>query len=249
MTWRAFETLRVDATAPLVLICDHAANAVPPEYRNLGLPQSELDRHIGYDIGAAAITRLLSARFGAAAVLAGTSRLVIDCNRNFTNPTLIPEVSDRTDVPANVGLAASGAAGADRPLFRALSPRRRPDGGAGDRRWPPAAGRLHSLDDRPHGRHPPALADRACRRPVIGAWPIRYWRRCGGTTGSPSATTNPTAWIRAQDYSIARHALIHALDYVQVEFRQDEVATAEGQAAYANIFAEALAASGVLSGR
>lgn len=248
MTWRAFETLRVDATAPLVLICDHAANAVPPEYRNLGLPQSELDRHIGYDIGAAAITRLLSARFGAAAVLAGTSRLVIDCNRNFTNPTLIPEVSDRTDVPANVGLAAAERQAridryfepyhhaADLMVARATAAGRRP-----------LVVSIHSMTDRMAGIHRPwqialsSAGDRRMADPVLAA--LRRNDRL--TVGD----NEPYSMDPAQDYSIARHALIHALDYVQVEFRQDEVATAEGQAAYANIFAEALAASGVLSGR
>ncbi len=53
--------------AGLLLLCDHASNALPSFYRTLGLPQSELDRHIGYDIGAGHVTRRLAELFDAPA--------------------------------------------------------------------------------------------------------------------------------------------------------------------------------------
>ena len=65
----AFEELRTTGASPLVLVCEHASNAVPEEYGSLGLPQAELDRHIGYDLGAAALTRALAARLDATALL------------------------------------------------------------------------------------------------------------------------------------------------------------------------------------
>ena len=34
------------------VICDHASNALPPEYGSLGLPSAAFARHIAYDIGA-----------------------------------------------------------------------------------------------------------------------------------------------------------------------------------------------------
>ena len=67
---------------PLVLTCDHASHAVPESLGNLGLSSRALERHIGWDIGAAEVTRRLAERFDAPAVLSGSSRLVIDCNRN-----------------------------------------------------------------------------------------------------------------------------------------------------------------------
>ena len=77
----AFEILGGDAAGGLMLLCDHASNPVPAEYGDLGLPAAEFERHIAYDIGAAAVTRGLAERFGVPAVLSRFSRLLIDPNR------------------------------------------------------------------------------------------------------------------------------------------------------------------------
>lgn len=85
----------------VVLLCDHASNAFPPELDRLGLPEGECLRHIAYDIGAAGLTRRLAGRLGAPAVLSGYSRLLIDCNRGADDPTLIMKLSDGAIVPGN----------------------------------------------------------------------------------------------------------------------------------------------------
>ena len=85
----------------LILLCDHASNAFPPDLGTLGLPASELERHIAYDIGAAGVTRGMAARLGAAAVFSCYSRLVIDCNRGADDPTLIMKLSDGAIVDGN----------------------------------------------------------------------------------------------------------------------------------------------------
>src|SRR4028119_1762116 len=53
----------------VLILCDHASNAVPPDLGDLGLPAAEFRRHIAYDIGAAAVTRSLARRLGAPAIL------------------------------------------------------------------------------------------------------------------------------------------------------------------------------------
>lgn len=85
----------------LLLLCDHASNALPGRYGTLGLPPRELARHIGYDIGAAHVTRRLAARFGAPALLTTFSRLLIDPNRGEDDPTLVMRLSDGAIVPGN----------------------------------------------------------------------------------------------------------------------------------------------------
>lgn len=95
------ETIAGDAASGLLLLCDHASNALPAEYGSLGLPQGELGRHIGYDIGAARVTRALAARFGAPAVMTRYSRLLIDPNRGADDPTLVMRLSDGALVPGN----------------------------------------------------------------------------------------------------------------------------------------------------
>lgn len=95
------EVIAGDAGRGLVLICDHATNILPDRYGTLGLPQHELERHIGYDIGADALTRVLARQLGVPAVLSRFSRLLIDPNRGADDPTLIPMLSDGAVVPGN----------------------------------------------------------------------------------------------------------------------------------------------------
>ena len=89
------------ADAGLILLCDHAGNAIPPAYGTLGLPPEQLLRHIAYDIGAAQVTRRLAAALGAPALLTRYSRLLIDPNRGADDPTLIMRLSDGAVIPGN----------------------------------------------------------------------------------------------------------------------------------------------------
>jgi predicted N-formylglutamate amidohydrolase len=97
----AFTLVEGDPASGLLLVCDHAENRVPPEYRDLGLPKAEFSRHIAYDPGAAAVTRALAAALGAPAVLSTFSRLLIDPNRGADDPTLIMRLSDGAVLPGN----------------------------------------------------------------------------------------------------------------------------------------------------
>jgi predicted N-formylglutamate amidohydrolase len=89
------------ADAGLIVLCDHAGNAFPPDYGTLGLPPEQLTRHIAYDIGAAEMTRQIAAELGAPAILTRFSRLLIDPNRGADDPTLIMRLSDGAVVPGN----------------------------------------------------------------------------------------------------------------------------------------------------
>lgn len=90
----------------LVLVCDHASNAVPADMP-LGVADAHMQDHIAYDIGAAALTRTIAGLMGASAVMAPASRLVIDCNRPLDHPTLIPKTSDGVLIPGNNALTES----------------------------------------------------------------------------------------------------------------------------------------------
>lgn len=97
----AFEFLPGDDAGGLLLLVDHADNAIPSRYDDLGLPPAELERHIAYDIGAAALARLVAERLRAPALLARFSRLLIDPNRGEDDPTLVMRLSDGAVVPGN----------------------------------------------------------------------------------------------------------------------------------------------------
>ncbi|HEY0686458.1 MAG TPA: N-formylglutamate amidohydrolase [Steroidobacter sp.] len=103
----AVEVLNESGRSPFVLICEHASNYIPPEYRQLGLHDKELARHIAWDIGAADVTRALSKRLNASAFLGRYSRLLIDLNRPLHVADSIPLRSEATDVPGNLSLDAA----------------------------------------------------------------------------------------------------------------------------------------------
>ncbi len=96
-----FNVLNPDGDPAVLLVCDHASNAAPPEFNGLGLPAEAFTRHIAYDIGAASVTAVLSRLLNAPAVLAGFSRLLIDPNRGADDPTLVMKLSDGAIIPGN----------------------------------------------------------------------------------------------------------------------------------------------------
>ena len=102
----AVEVLNEHGHSDIVLLCEHASNHMPAEYGQLGLDAGHLRRHIAWDIGAAEVTRLLSARLDAPAFLSGYSRLLIDLNRPLDTQGSIPLLSEDTDIPGNAGLDA-----------------------------------------------------------------------------------------------------------------------------------------------
>jgi len=101
----SFGLIKGDYAKNMVIISDHARNTVPPQYNNLGLPDSEFSRHIAYDIGAEALTFQLAKMLNIPAVYSKFSRLLIDPNRGTDDPTLIMKISDGALVPGNIGIS------------------------------------------------------------------------------------------------------------------------------------------------
>ncbi len=101
------ETVAGRMDVGVLLICDHASNALPAEYGSLGLKPQALARHIAYDIGAARLTLALAEHLNAPAVLSTYSRLLIDPNRGADDPTLVMRYSDGAIVPGNARVDAA----------------------------------------------------------------------------------------------------------------------------------------------
>ena len=102
------EWVNRDSTSPVLLLCEHAGQAIPAQLAALGLPAGAIDLHIGWDIGAERLARSIAARLDAPLILQRYSRLVIDCNRPPGAAGSIPEISDNVVVPGNrrLGLEA-----------------------------------------------------------------------------------------------------------------------------------------------
>lgn len=95
-----------NGASPIVLICEHASNLIPKKLQNLGLSDADLKRHIAYDIGAEATSRIMSKLLNAPLILQRYSRLVYDCNRPPESESAMPEVSEITPIPGNRNLDA-----------------------------------------------------------------------------------------------------------------------------------------------
>lgn len=93
------------AHSPILIVCDHASRAVPTALRGLDIDGQYFEQHIGYDIGAAGVSRLLAEQLNASAVLAGFSRLVIDANRFLSAHDSIPSISDGVAIKGNERLS------------------------------------------------------------------------------------------------------------------------------------------------
>lgn len=113
-----YEVVEGPDDARAMIVCDHASRYIPPELGNLGLEETLLYRHIAWDIGAGDVARRLAALLHLPAVLCGTSRLVIDCNRPLDAPTSIPEVSDGIEVPGNRDLSSQQREDRQQRFFR-----------------------------------------------------------------------------------------------------------------------------------
>lgn len=98
------EYVNQNSDHPLLLICEHAGQAVPQKLSDLGLTTDQLNSHIGWDVGAGAVTRVMAQALGAPAVIQRYSRLVIDCNRPPDAPDAMPRISDGVRIPGNMGL-------------------------------------------------------------------------------------------------------------------------------------------------
>ena len=104
--------------SPLLLVADHAGNMMPRALARLGVAESECVRHIAWDIGIGGLGRMLADALDATLIRQNYSRLVIDCNRPLDAPGSIPEISELTLVPGNVGLSEAEKAARAQAIFR-----------------------------------------------------------------------------------------------------------------------------------
>ncbi len=229
---------------PAVLICDHAANAVPARLADLGLDDAARSRHIAWDIGVAEVGRALSAALDAPLVLPGYSRLVVDLNRDPDDPTAICVISDRTIVPGNRDLSdidrAAAIAEIFQPYHRAIA--ERIDAHLAQGRTPVLVS-LHSFTPLMAGwgherRQRPwqigVLFDRAERqaRPLLAA--LRS--RSDLTVGE----NEPYSARNGHGFSLAQHGAARGIPHVELEMRQDLIGDAAGVRRMSDILVEAL---------
>jgi len=232
-------TLGEPNALPFLLVCDHAGNRVPRRLGTLGVPDSERQRHIAWDIGAAGVVRHMVRRLGAFAILQTYSRLVIDCNRPPAVESAIPTVSEDTAIPGNLNLSVADRARRQAEIFEPYHDRIAAEL---DRRQaaqiPTVLVAIHSFTPVYRGVarpwHVGLLYNRDDRlsRPMI-----ELLNREGGLVVGDN---QPYSVSDESDYTIPVHAERRGLPYGEIEIRQDLIGDEAGQSLWAERMARLL---------
>jgi predicted N-formylglutamate amidohydrolase len=228
-----------DGRSPFLLVADHAGTAAPRALGRLGVGAADWERHIAWDIGIADVGRMLADALGAMLIQQNYSRLVIDCNRPPGAPTSIPEISEQTPVPGNVGLSEADRTARASAIF-----------------WPYHRRIEAELERRRQAGEPTALIALHSFTPVFKgvarSWHVallynrdpRLARRLLTLFGREQdlvvGDNQPYFVSDTTDYTIPAHGERRGLPHALIEIRQDLIADASGQRKWASLLARVL---------
>jgi predicted N-formylglutamate amidohydrolase len=226
-------------TSPLLIVADHAGNYLPPRLQQLGLSDTESASHIAWDIGIGAVCTLMGTALDAVVIRQNYSRLIIDCNRVPGSAESIVGLSERTQVPGNIGLSEIQKARRVAEIFRPYHDRitaeldRRRDAGQ-----PGALVAMHSFT--------PVFTGVA--RPWhVGVLYNRDARLADGLLellraepGLVVGDNEPYTVSDATDYTLPVHGEQRRLPHLAIEIRQDLITQEAGQNWWAALLARLL---------
>ena len=239
-----FQVLNDNAESPLLLLCDHASRRIPTSLGSLGLDSAALRSHLAWDIGAGPVTEHLADALGVTAVLAGYSRLVVDCNRQLFDSQAFLEFGDGVVVRGNRGISdAERQARTDEiywPYHEAIAAQISRLQNAGQ---VPIVLAIHSftpvMNRVPRAWEVGILWDKDPRVPDIL---FAELRRAGLNVGD----NEPYSGRAPEDFTIDHHAEAANLPHAGIEIRQDLVSDERGVQKMAALFKGIMA---VLPGR
>jgi predicted N-formylglutamate amidohydrolase len=234
-----FDILGAEPSMPVLLVCDHASSRIPARFHNLGVSDEIMKTHCALDIGAAAVTRLLSRSLALPAVLAGYSRLVVDCNRRLDDPTAFPASIDGFVIPGNQEMThAERQARADALYWPYHHAVRDQLGMLEALAKAPALVAIHSFVPIRNGRHRPwdigVLWDVDPRIPVPLIEGMRKYPEIA------VGDNEPYSGKHIHDFTVDHHAEAEGLPHVSIELRQDLIDNDEGAGHWAELLAREL---------
>ena len=222
--------------SPCLLLCEHASNLLPQALGTLGLSESELQRHIAWDIGAERVARLLSRLIDAPLVLQRYSRLAYDCNRPPDSADAMPEISETTRIPGNHNLSPADKLARTTAIYR---PFHASVAEILDRRAAEGVGSMvvsiHSFTPvykgRPRAVELGILHDRDTR---LSARLIRSFPDVDARLNEPYGPEDGVL------HTLNLHAAPRGLQHTMIEIRNDLIATEPGQSEWAQLLAAPL---------
>jgi len=229
--------LNPHGAGPFLLTADHAGRALPRRLGTLGLPDDELERHIGWDIGIWGVAALLAEALDAPAIGQRYSRLAIDCNRHPGATDSIPEISETTEIPGNFNVSDDERALREETLFDPYHQRVAAElDFRGDRLTALVA--LHSFTPVFTGVTRPWHIGLLFDQDERFARPLLDLLRA--EPGLVVGENEPYAADADFDYSLYVHGAERGVPHLGIELRQDLIADAAGQARWAALLARLL---------
>lgn len=228
----------------VLVVCDHASRAIPPELGDLGLGPDHLRDHIAWDPGAARVAAALARALDCPAIFGGSSRLVVDLNRAPLSSHLILERSDGVEVPGNQGLGRPERArraqawftpyhaAIDTHLDRVLK--------AGLR---PTLVSVHSFTPHMAGEVRPWPLGLMWQRHEEWIPRLLAWFR---DRAVDIGDNQPYDGRQTLGYTLEHHGIRRDLPHVLFELRQDELLLDQQQTRWGELLAEALLETGVI---
>ena len=225
-----------DGRSPFLLTSDHYGRRLPKKLGDLGVSESELTRHIAWDIGIAGVAERLSDHLDAHLIAQRYSRLAIDCNRPIGAPSSIPVFSEATAIPGNEGLSREDRDRRQHEIFDPYHVRiDQAINGRARAKRPTVLVSLHSFTPvyagvaRPW--HIAALYQRDTTLPPLL---LRALRAEGDLVVGDN---EPYAVNDATDYTIPVHGEVRGLVNSGIEIRQDLITEVSGQQRFAALLA------------
>ena len=226
-----FVVERAQGRSPFFLTADHAGKLLPRKLGDLGLDAKERGRHIAWDIGIAEVSRRVAVQLDAFLILQTYSRLVIDCNRSPEADSSIVTVSELTTIPGNQNLSRLERERRVEEIFTPYHDRivaeldRRASSGL-----PTVLIAMHSFTPAFKGTARPWHVGVLYNRDRRFAGIVLDLLRADLVVGD----NEPYSVSDESDYTIPVHGERRGLPHVELEIRQDLIADADGQKAWAD---------------
>src|ERR1700749_1554216 len=225
-----------DGRSPFLLTSDHYGRLLPKKLGDLGVGESELARHIAWDIGIAGVAERLSDQLEAHLIAPRYSRLAIDCNRPIGAPSSISVFSEATAIPGNEGLSREDRDRRQHEIFDPYHVRiDQAINGRARAKRPTVLVSLHSFTPVYSGvARPCHIAALYQRDTILPPLLLQAFRAEGDLVVGDN---EPYAVNDATDYTIPVHGEARGLVNTGIEIRQDLIADQNGQRRFADMLA------------
>lgn len=228
--------------SPVLLVCEHASNALPAPWGDLGLTPDQTRAHIAWDPGALGLARGLAQRLDATLIHAPVSRLIYDCNRAPDMPGAMPARSEVHDIPGNAAISPAERLARTQAVYlpwaNGLHNLIAARIAAGRR---PIVITIHSFTPLYHGK--PRAVEFGIIHDADPGLALEILATAKAQTGLNTQLNEPYSAADDVTHTLRLHCTPYGLSNAMLEIRNDLIASAAAETAMADQLAPVLAAA------